>query len=739
MANLEALRRRAPNLHELCRMPRFWPRIAAAVALHDLGKCSADFQGAVKRDVRPDYRHEIFSALFAPWLAAGDTEDADWIALVVLSHHRDVQIGSRCLPRPDESQASQVTGEFTRTAAAVFREQLWPLCARHGFEMPDEWSANIATEPTFSDPLALLTDRIERAEILRAELKGDAVLAGKLLRGLILLSDHSGSAHASFEFLPTTKRPADMRQALGISDSLFPHQTAAANCGGNAILIAPTGSGKTEAAMLWAAQRGAEQGGHPVVFYVLPYQASLNAMKDRLGQQFGEESISLQHSRALQSLYRQLLESCDATGGSVRQEVLQKEALRKAKFERNLAKLHVKPIRVLSPYQLLRAPYQLKGHEAIWTDAAGASFVYDEIHAYESGRMGMILATMRRTASELNSGVFVMSATLPTRLQEILAEILPDSRIISADGKTFQRFRRHRVQLLRGELLSGEVVGRIWRDAAEGKAVLVVANTVARAQTLWRALGEGAELLHGRFHLRDRLSKERLLRERVGVGGLRTGAPVVLVATQVVEVSLNVDFDVLYSDPAPLEALLQRFGRVNRKRQAETPEPKPVYVCTGIPEGCPVYHLNLVEAALAALSREDGAVLDESLVQPMIDSVYTGETGNEWERELRRAIESFETDVFSSNRPFIGDERIREAFYKMFDGREVLPERFVAEYTGMKDDPLEAELFVPITERQFYGLSRRGLLTMQNDLWVAHLPYTEAGLDLQTRPSEDGV
>ena len=64
-------------------------------------------------------------------------------------------------------------------------------------------------------------------------------------------------------------------------------------------------------------------------------------------------------------------------------------------LERDLARLRHQPIQVLSPFQLLKAAYRLKGYEAMLVDLAGASFVFDEIHAYEPKRLAMIIELMR--------------------------------------------------------------------------------------------------------------------------------------------------------------------------------------------------------------------------------------------------------------------------------------------------------------------------------------------------------
>jgi CRISPR-associated endonuclease/helicase Cas3 len=733
LRNLALLRDRVPRLDRTCDMERFWARIAAAVVLHDLGKCARGFQDAVQRQIPFPYRHEELSVLFVPWLTGNIEEDSKWISAAVLTHHRDLNN----LPAPDDGMGAQATKDFVNTGTAIARE-IWPECARLGFVLPDEWEQNISEEPAILDPVKSIDDQILDLRNLRDELRGTEILSGMFLRGLLMMADHAGSAHVRFGSMDELQSPEAMHCALiqlPPGNELFRHQTEASMCASNAILTAPTGSGKTEAAMLWAARRSAHAGSSPVLFYVLPYQASMNAMKRRMEDKLDKRKtgkIALQHSRMLQALYRQLLETDIPTG----------EALEKARWEKHLARLHATPIRVMSPYQLLRGAYQLKGHEAIWTDAAGGSFIFDEIHAYEPNRLGMILATLRHLLQKLDARAMVMSATLPTRLRRVLEDVLPSPAAITADAPTFRRFERHEVHVLHDDLMSDGLAERIRRDSAEGKAVLVVANTVGRAQELWGRFGENTELLHGRFHSEDRARKEMELSRRQG-SGTRCGKPVLLVATQVVEVSLNVDFDVLYSDPAPLEALLQRFGRVNRKQQKEKPEPKPVYVCEGLPEKCTIYDRDLVAAAVDQLAQWDGRVLSEDRVQGMLDCVYKGSRGEIWEQQLRGAIIQFDREVLSASRPFTSDERIKKAFEDLFEGQDVLPVEYAKEYERRRDSDDEAVLaeglMVPITSGQFHRLRRARLLDFKGGYVVARVAYGCAGLDLDTPMEEDGV
>ena len=114
--------------------------------------------------------------------------------------------------------------------------------------------------------------------------------------------------------------------------------------------------------------------------------------------------------------------------------------------------------------------------------------------------------------------------------------------------------------------------------------------------------------------------------------------PVVLVATQVVEVSLDIDFDTIFTEPAPLEALIQRFGRVNRARKKP---PCPVCVLTSPASGQGVYRDSFVTAAIDVLLPCNGTVLDESKLGELLDRVYSGEIERNWIAEVQYGRDEF--------------------------------------------------------------------------------------------------
>jgi CRISPR-associated endonuclease/helicase Cas3 len=298
------------------------------------------------------------------------------------------------------------------------------------------------------------------------------------------------------------------------------------------------------------------------------------------------------------------------------------------------------------------------------------------------------------------------------------------------------------------ELLDDAVIEEMATRAQSGEAVLGVATTVGRAQELHSRLQQRlgnrcrVELLHGRFHGRDRSAKERALQDAVATTlSAAERRPLILVATQVVEVSLDVDFDVLFSDPAPLEALLQRFGRVNRGRRHAA---RDVVVMLRIPDGCPVYAESLVQAAIEQLRPRADELLDEAEVQLWLDAVYAGPIGDWLEQAVGQALRDFERDVLAHVSPFDNHDELEELFAGLFEGTDVLPRGLLDEYRASA--PLEAAaLLVPISDRQLRRLQRERRLLRAADAGlprfgplIVDVPYDSAtGLQLHVSVGEE--
>ena len=315
--------------------------------------------------------------------------------------------------------------------------------------------------------------------------------------------------------------------------------------------------------------------------------------------------------------------------------------------------------------------------------------------------------------------------------------ILDDPPEVKASPDLFEQFKRHQLVLLEDELTSDKALKRIESDARQGKSVLVVCNLVNRAQTVYEALaarlegsGVHSELLHGRFNMHDRSNKEATIRERSGsTSDKRT--PVLLVATQVVEVSLDIDLDTIYTDPAPLEALIQRFGRVNRRRKLNGLAP--VHVFTEPADGQHIYDETLVKRTLSILRSNNGQAIHEGEIGQWLDQIYDGEVAERWQQEYEIAADEFESVCLKTMRAFCSDQSLEELFYKAFDGIEVLPEVFYDTYQEYKQsEPIRAgELLVPISIGRYHALKNSGQLypKERREPYIAKVPYSsELGL-----------
>lgn len=229
---------------------------------------------------------------------------------------------------------------------------------------------------------------------------------------------------------------------------------------------------------------------------------------------------------------------------------------------------------------------------------------------------------------------------------------------------------------------------------------MVVCNTVKSAQTVYKeleSLVKNALLLHGRFVLKDREHIESQLKDAS-----------LLVGTQAIEVSLDLDFDVLFSEPAPIDALIQRFGRVNRKNQKEICQ---VNVCrVGGPSDKYIYSEEITQKTIKALESVD--VLHDSRIQDLVNFVYETGYNNEQEEKYNFIIDLFKRhlkDLF----PFIDNQDGKHEFEGLFKSIEVVPACYQNEYLECIEEKryYDAMSFITqISENQFRILRDKGLI-----------------------------
>lgn len=742
-----------PSLPQRIGVPNLWNLLFWSVFLHDFGKSASGFQEQLRANGKKwKHRHEVLSLAFVDWIAEDLThEEKSWIVAGIVSHHKEAyEICSLYIEYddPDDDPLVRCVAEINETSLIG----LW----RWLDECSNSWigklglSSNGVYMPKLLDQkLAVSIIKQKGANRIHHWLKiykkfirqieesnNRSIIIGCLsLRGHIINSDHSASAHAGAIRVANFSADSILESRNLSRDNMFIHQVKAGLTDGSAILIAPTGSGKTEAALLWVARQAEITRNVPRLFYTLPYQASMNAMMIRLDESF-PSLVGLQHGRSLLALYRLLLDK----------DYDPKTAERMAKWAKNLAMLNYPPIRVLSPYQILKAMYRLKGYEALLNDYHDAVFIFDEIHAYEIQRLAMILKTIDYLKNYYNARFLIMSATFPSIIKEWLKEVLSDPIEIVADKSIFQAFCRHKIILHHGEILSKEAIKAISDDALSGKSVLVVCNIVDRAQRAYHELKKGLAnhkievlLLHGKFNMRDRSKKERIVRDATGSKS-ENRRPIVLVSTQVVEVSLDIDLDTIYTDPAPLEALLQRFGRINRRRKQSAPAL--VHVYRQPDDGQVIYDAELVRRTMAILEREDNSPINEGMVGSWLDEIYSDKVAENLKSEFRMASGEFDTACINTLKPFSADEKLEEKFNEAFDGYEVLPSVLYNEYKSLSiDDPIRSnELLVSISSRQYHVLKNKNRVCpfIQGEPLVIEAQYnSEIGLTLDNSPIQE--
>ena len=740
LERLSELARLRPQLTCQLDAPNIWHCLFWACFLHDFGKAASGFQKMLRDGQRWRQRHEVLSLAFLDWLVPylSKTEQK-WVMAAIVSHHRDAfEIAAKYDERMEPDPLLGLLTELDEEVVC----HLWRWlqeCSETWIEALGLQSFGVHALPIVDREKALQKTYAEGVQHTRAWLDTYDLLLNKLqserdqqliasliaLRGLTTTADHMASAH-----LPHVPLGIQRSWEHFASDELkikthYHQRTSAAHHHTSAMLIAPTGSGKTEAALFWAIGDGSAP--TPRIFYALPYQASMNAMYDRLRSPlyFGDASVGLQHGRALQALYQRLMSS----------ERGPKSARQDAKWRENLTRLHACPIKVFSPYQMLKVVYRIKGFEGMLTDYTQAAFIFDEIHAYEPGRLAIILCLIKYLREHFGARFFIMSATFPDILQNILSDVIDITEPVVAEPELFEQFKRHHLKLLDGDLLE-KGVERIVADVQQEKSVLVCCNTVRRAQEIQTSLlneltAEQVELIHSRFTLGDRLKREEAICTRCNIDADHTALAVV--ATQVVEVSLNLDLDTIYSDPAPLEALVQRFGRVNRAHKKGI---VPVHVFREPSDGQYVYEKTLVQKTIDVLKAHHDEDIDEAAISQWLNEIYNQpEIYDPWMKKYNDQYQLVDR-LLRSLRPFNSDEKSEEEFEKLFDGVEVLPKCFEREYVDLitRDEFIEASrLFVSISQKKYQQLAKQGKIRMLEDdkhkRWLVMQPYSsEHGL-----------
>lgn len=683
---LEQLRHCTPNL-PIPAKEWFWQLAEASLVVHDLGKAHPEFQRLLRKTKNTWHfqRHELFSLFFVEWLELPE-RDKNYIRYAVAGHHKELEdLVSFIRNNYETDNKNQARYCLVGDEKTDFKEEcgkINPVVARETLAFFNQPFRESATD---IDILAVI-DKLSRENPVLEE---SGFKESLLLAGVLKQCDHMASA--GVEHLQYIRQD-DFGFLYQNHKVLYPHQQQAAEAVGNVILSAPTGAGKTEAALLWL-KKQMEEKGQGRVFYVLPFTASINAMYERLDRDFGKgtHKVGMVHGKLSQYIEFRMSENSQAIG--------EKERKRMIDDFRSL----VTPVKVVTPFQLLKHLFGLKGFEKGMFEWAGCYLVFDEIHAYEPEVFAQIIVLLKFMTREMGAKAHIMTATMPGFIRKELENAIGDFVTIRATPELYERFTRHKVTLKAGKLM--ESITGIQERLDDGSRVLVVCNTVAQAQQVYDVLECGFKvLLHGAFNGEDRFAKERMLQDT----NVR-----LLVGTQAIEVSLDIDFDCIYTEPAPLDALIQRFGRVNRKLR-EKKRICDCFVFRGRNEGDKYIYrdeevVNRTLEVLGKIETENEGVIRECILQEAIDNVYP-DWGEEDRENYDRILNFLEYSVTKELSPLKYCAEKEEAFNEQFNGIQVLPVSLCGRYREFLNAGqfVKAEsLLVNLNKNRFALLSRQ--------------------------------
>lgn len=486
-----------------------------------------------------------------------------------------------------------------------------------------------------------------------------------------------GSERRSFPEMFEGKQPRPLQQAaLALAQRL--------SGPGLVVIEAPMGEGKTEAA-LYLADRWNLDAGARGLYFALPTQATSNQMFGRLekflAHRYPTAIVNLQLLHGLADLRADFaeLQERDALIPRLTPDEGSVEAagvIAGSWFAQRKRGL-LAPFGVGTVDQALLAVLQVMHVFVRLYGLANRAVVIDEVHAYDTYMTALIERLLEWLAA-LGSPVVLLSATLPRARRDCLLQAYARGLGVETNGTGELRASYPRMSWalpaatgaveLGDERLTPAAPARplqlLWVDGqlpqpeeadfalglklqktlADGGCAAVICNTVARAQAVYRALqryfpGEASDglpqldLFHARFLHKDRAQREARTLTRFGPESEWRPWRAVLVATQVIEQSLDLDFDLMLTDFAPADLLLQRAGRLwrhQRARPAAISAPA-LWVCLpprdeeGLPSfpggDAPIYDTHVLFRSWLALRGCETVTIPDD-IEPLVEAVY---------------------------------------------------------------------------------------------------------------------
>jgi CRISPR-associated endonuclease/helicase Cas3 len=565
---------------------KFLLNLRVAALFHDIGKANEDFYRAVAetRPVTQMLRHEHLSALLLclpevrRWLAQNDSLDVDVITAAVLSHHLKASNTGEwkwCQPRRVGKllrlylQHPEVTAILQRIrdiaelpeapslpAAQWTNGAPWAQAWREGTDAATRFAREIRADNARLALLLAVKAGVIAADAASSGLVREGHQIEKWIEDAVHLNPVGPDDIAAAVFRP---RAEQIESKTGMPFRLRAFQERVALQGPRVLLLAACAAGKTLAAWKWAEAQSRERPIGKVIFLYPTRGTATEGFRDYVGWA-PEDEGALVHGTSRYELEAMASNPSEATAEKNYDKLVEDQS--------RLFALGLWPRRYFSATvdQFLGFIEHNYTGLCLLPALADSALIIDEVHSFDLRMFDALIAFL----NYFDVPVLCMTATLPParrrRLEDAGLKVYPTSedRAVLDDLEKQECHPRYRLEPVSGVDAALRRAANAYRS---GERVLWVVNTVNRCQQIANLLKDELKVevitYHSRFRLQD----------RKGVHGVTVKAfqqrdrPAIAVTTQVCEMSLDLDADVLISEVAPVPSLVQRFGRANRHAQ----------------------------------------------------------------------------------------------------------------------------------------------------------------------------
>ena len=529
---------------------RIYELIQKACIYHDIGKINKEFQKRVKNkgikfDENKEVAHNVLSLYFIDESKFNNKEDYLIVSNAVVNHHDYCDIGLAIREKSD-----------------IIENLLEGLDHKK-------------VKKVIPAKIASISQDIDAIKI----------------KGYLHKCDYSASSGYTAEyennFLEKSLENVLNKWKLDNQDASWNElqQYCIENKNENIIAIAQTGMGKTEAGLLWISDNKG--------FFILPIRTAINAIYDRTKKYISsyggnlEEQLGLLHSSSLEYL---LSQSEDDKYDDKDEYIDKKEYKEIIEYEK-IAKQLSLPINVSTIDQLFDFVYKYPAYELKLTTLSYSKIVIDEIQMYGPDLLAYLVYGLERIV-EQGGKVAILTATLPPFVKELLSKNI---KFKIKEGGFTDNSKRHNLKILDKRIDSNDICDKYMENEKLNKSnkILVVCNSITQAQNLYEEISnilgnENLHILHSKFIKCERLSKESEIIEfgktykdnKIHELDKQSG---IWISTSIVEASLDIDFDYLFTELQDLNSLFQRLGRCNRKGKKDSSENN-CYIYTKIDE-----------------------------------------------------------------------------------------------------------------------------------------------------------